>query len=98
MPVPCNGTAAESFRERIENLGHSNPQLMLTLCLACRAKVTRPPYVQDDWHEFLLVLWREQHPDGHEQVTLNFAPLLPVAKAVPLFEGLKPPRRRRHSG
>jgi 5-methylcytosine-specific restriction endonuclease McrA len=77
--------------------GNSDPEMMLTLCLACHAKVTRTLYVQDDWPEFLRVLWREQHPDGHEQVTLDFSPLLPLATAVPLFEGIQLAKRRRRS-
>ena len=65
--------------------GNSDPAKMLTLCLACHAKVTRTLYVQDDWPEFLRVLWREQHPDGHEQRALNFSAKLPPAKHMPLF-------------
>ena len=68
--------------------GNSDPDTMLTLYLVCHAKVTRTLYVQDDWPEFLKVLWREQHPEGHEQVALNFSPLLPQATEVPLFQGL----------
>jgi hypothetical protein len=33
----------------------------------------------------LLELWREQHPEGHEQTTLNFRTRWPAAEAVPLF-------------
>ena len=65
--------------------GNSDPGKMLTLCLACHAKVTRTLFLQDDWPEFLRVLWREQHPDGHEQRALNFSLLLPAATDVPLF-------------
>ncbi len=61
---------------------------MITLCLPCHAKVTRTFYVQDDWPEFLRVLWREQHPNGHEQGALNFGVALPPAKNVPLFDDL----------
>ena len=66
--------------------GNSDTAKMLTLCLACHAKVTRTLYVQDDWPEFLRVLWREQHPGGHEQSALNFSAKLPPAKHVPLFQ------------
>ena len=59
---------------------------MLTLCLPCHAKVTRTFYVQDDWPEFLRVLWREQHPEGHEQSALNFMTAVPQAKNVLLFK------------
>ena len=65
--------------------GNSDPAKMLTLCLACHAKVTRTFYVQDDWPEFLRVLWREQHPDGHEQTGIDFAALPPLPVKVPLF-------------
>ena len=68
--------------------GESDPVKMLTLCLSCHAKVTRTFHLQDDWPEFLRVLWREQHPDGHEQGTLNFNVFLPPALRVPLFEDL----------
>ena len=37
---------------------------------------------------FLRVLWREQHPDGHEQGALNFAMTNPTLKNVPLFADL----------
>ena len=34
----------------------------------------------------LLVLWREQHPKGHEQAALNFSSAGFAAEKVPLFE------------
>ena len=52
--------------------GNSAPSKMLTLYLGCPAKVTPTNYVQDDWPEFLRVLWREQHRDGQEQDSLSF--------------------------
>jgi hypothetical protein len=64
---------------------------MITLCLPCHAKVTRTFYVQSDWPEFLRVLWREQHPEGHEQGSLNFAEMMPQATEVPLFSDLVEP-------
>jgi len=33
----------------------------------------------------LLELWREQHPDGHEQVQLDFTSKQPTAKPVRFF-------------
>jgi hypothetical protein len=68
--------------------GNNDPAKMLTLCLACHAKVTRTFYVQDDWPEFLRMLWREQHPDGHEQTGIDFAAVLPLPMKVPLFSEL----------
>jgi len=35
---------------------------------------------------FLLKLWREQHPNGHEQGQLDFSSKEPAARLVPLFE------------
>ena len=68
--------------------GNSNPAMMLTLCLACHAKVTRTLCLQDNWPEFLRVLWREQHPDCHEQSALDFTLISPAAKRVLLFREL----------
>ncbi len=65
--------------------GESDPKLMITLCLPCHAKVTRTRYLRRDWPPLLRVLWREQHPEGHEQTMLNFFEKKPVAKLVPLF-------------
>jgi hypothetical protein len=65
--------------------GNNNPDLMITLCLGHHAMVTRTQMLRKEWPELLRVLWREQHPEGHEQTTLNFA-VKPVAvKRVPLF-------------
>ena len=66
--------------------GNSDPKLMITLCLACHAKVTRTLHLQGDWPEFLRVLWREQHPDGHEQSPLRFDRPQPPAKNQNLFD------------
>jgi hypothetical protein len=65
--------------------GNNDPVKMLTLCLPCHAKVTRTFYVQDDWPEFLRVLWREQHPDGHEQGAFNFATIVQTPTMARLF-------------
>ena len=73
--------------------GTNNPKLMLTLCLPCHAKVTRTLFVQNHWPPFLLLLWREQRPDGQEQIAFDFDERQPVGKRVSLFsdlmEGLK---------
>ena len=66
--------------------GNSDPKLMITLCLACHAKVTRTRFLQRKWPSLLRILWREQHPEGHEQTALNFKESMPAAEAVPLFE------------
>ena len=72
--------------------GNSDPAKMLTLCLPCHARVTRTLCVRDDWPEFLRVLWREQHPEGHEQVALNFGALSAPAMNVMLFEEMRVPK------
>jgi hypothetical protein len=39
----------------------------------------------------LLQLWREQHPDGHEQVMIDFAAKGTPALPIPLFPEEKQP-------
>ena len=65
--------------------GNSDPAKMITLCLACHAKVTRTHFVENDWPELLRQLWREQHPGGHEQTALTFEEQGPPAKNMLLF-------------
>ena len=45
--------------------------------------------VEADWPDFLRVLWREQHPDGHEQSALRFDRLQPSATNQNLFTYLE---------
>jgi hypothetical protein len=53
--------------------------------LGPHAMVTRTQMLCKEWPELLRVLWREQHPEAHEQTILNFA-VKPVSlKLVPLF-------------
>ena len=66
--------------------GNSDPKRMITLCLACHAKVSRTRVLRREWPPLLRVLWREQHPKGHEQATLNFMQKKRPARLVPLFE------------
>jgi hypothetical protein len=65
--------------------GNSDPKLMITLCLACHAKVTRTLYLQREWPPLLRVLWREQHPRAHEQIAIDFAEKRTPAKETLLF-------------
>ena len=51
--------------------GKSMLKLMLSLCPGCHAKVHRTKAVLSEMPPLLLVLWREQHPDGHEQTSLT---------------------------
>jgi hypothetical protein len=65
--------------------GVSLLHLMIALCLKCHAKVGRTKIVLSEMPPLLLVLWREQHPDGHEQQILDFKVLPLPASPVPLF-------------
>ena len=53
-------------------------------CRVC-AKIHRTKAVLSKMPPLLLELWREQHPEGHEQTALNFDPRKPSATHVPLF-------------
>jgi hypothetical protein len=44
----------------------------------------------EDWPELLRVLWREQHPDAHEERALYFAVLGPPAQQTKLLKGGRP--------
>jgi len=66
--------------------GKSELGLMITLCLAHHAMVTRTLVLLEDWPELLRVLWREQHPEAHEQTALDFCVLGPPAEQAELLE------------
>ena len=65
--------------------GKSLLRLMVSLCPACHAKVHHTKAVMAPLPPFLLELWREQHPEGHEQIALDFRSQEPSALPVPLF-------------
>jgi hypothetical protein len=50
----------------------SKLDLMISLCPGCHAKVHRTRVVLSAMPPLLLELWREQHPQGQEQVMLDF--------------------------
>jgi hypothetical protein len=52
--------------------GVSKLGLMIALCPGCHAKIHRTTAVLSALPLLLLELRREQHPDGHEQVMLEF--------------------------
>jgi hypothetical protein len=64
--------------------GKSLLHLMISLCPGCHAKVHRTKMVLTELPPLLLVLWREQHPEGQEQTILDFKARKPIAAAVPL--------------
>jgi hypothetical protein len=49
------------------------------------AKVHRTKAVLSRMSPLLLELWREQHPNGHEQTMLDFKVRGAAARKVPLF-------------
>ena len=58
--------------------GVSKLHLMITLCAAHHAQVERLQVAAKPMSPLLLTLWREQHPEGHEQKMLRFeTPLAP---------------------
>ena len=72
--------------------GNSDAQLMITLCLPYHAKVGRTQFLDKEWPELLRILWREHHPEGHEQTNIDFKTQSPAAVPVLLFE-LEVPKR-----
>jgi hypothetical protein len=67
-------------REPSKSLLH----LMIALCAGCHAKVYRTKVVLTAVPPLLLELWREQHPEGHEQMYIDFNVRKPPAQSVPL--------------
>jgi hypothetical protein len=65
--------------------GRSELNLMISLCPGCHAKVGRTSVVLSELPPLLLILWREQHPEGHEQVMIDFTVKSKPAQSVPLF-------------
>ena len=65
--------------------GKSFLRLMISLCPGCHAKVHRTIAVLTEMPPLLLELWREQHPQGHEQTILDFKSEKPAAIPVPLL-------------
>ena len=63
--------------------GRSVLHLMISLCPGCHAKVHRTKAVLTQMPPLLLELWREQHPNGHEQTVLNFAQTLTAMASAP---------------
>jgi 5-methylcytosine-specific restriction endonuclease McrA len=73
----CRVCGASGRRKRSIVVHHRVPgksllHLMISLCPNCHAKVGRTQLVLSEMPPLLLELWREQHPEGHEQTTLNF--------------------------
>jgi len=86
----CRVCGASGRDKRLITVHHRIPgrsvlHLMIALCPGCHAKVHRTKAVLTQMPPLLLELWREQHPHGHEQTVLDFAPLSAASARVPLF-------------
>ena len=81
------GTGKHSIAVHHRVPGQSKLQLMISLCPDCHARVHRIKAVLAAMPPLLLVLWREQHPNGHEQTWLNFRRVPVPFVAMPLFQG-----------
>jgi hypothetical protein len=87
----CRVCGASGRRKRSIVVHHRKPgvsllHLMIALCLRCHAKVGRTKAVFSEMPPLLLELWREQHPEGHEQVMIDFTVKGQRAQPVPLFD------------
>jgi len=65
--------------------GSSVLSLMISLCPGWHAKVHRTRVVLSAMPPLLLKLWREQHPAGHEQRTLDFRREDTRTQTMPMF-------------
>jgi hypothetical protein len=79
------GTAKWKLAVHHSEPGNNDPDLMITLCLAHHAMVTRTQMLCMDWPVLLRILWHEQHPQAHEQTALDFTVKKSAIKLVPLF-------------
>ncbi len=82
----CRACGASGRRKRSIVVHHRIPgvsklPLMISLCPACHAIVSRTRVMRRHMPALLLELWREQHPNGHEQTVMSFDK--PDAMAVP---------------
>jgi hypothetical protein len=86
----CRGCGKPGRNKRSITVHHRVPgvskiELMISLCPGCHAKVERTKMVLSEMNPLLLVLWRERHPTGQEQVMLNFAAKPKPAEPAKLF-------------
>jgi hypothetical protein len=68
----ASGRAKRSITVHHRVPGVSKLHLMISLCPACHAIVTRTRFMHRDASPLLLELWREQHPDAPEQIAIGF--------------------------
>jgi hypothetical protein len=84
----CRGCGASGRGKRKITVHHRVPgisrlELMISLCPGCHAKVERTKMVLSEMTPLLLELWREQHPEGQEQIMLAFKATGLAAQGVP---------------
>ena len=80
------GTAKRTLAVHHREPGNNDPDLMITLCLAHHAMVTRTQMLcKDCWPVLLRILWREQHPEAHETNSFRFHSKKPGHQASPSF-------------
>ncbi len=77
----CRGCGASGRGKRSIVVHHRIPgvsklALMISLCPACHAIVSRTRVMRRNIPALLLELWREQHPNGHEQTVIDLKELL----------------------
>lgn len=75
--------------------GKSVLNLMISLCPGRHAKIHRTKAALTIMPPLLLKLWRDQNPDGQEQINLDFSQRQPVGKRVPSFSDLMEGLKRR---
>jgi 5-methylcytosine-specific restriction endonuclease McrA len=65
--------------------GRSVLHLMISLCPGCHARVHRTRVVLSAVPPLLLKLWREQHPNGHEQRILDLGKKAAQTQPISMF-------------
>jgi hypothetical protein len=84
MDTPAGCAVIPILECIIVSQAKSTLHLMIALCAGCHAKVHRTKVVLTEFPPLLLALWREQHPEGHEQTYFDFNVRIPPAQNVPL--------------
>ena len=80
----CLGPASLVVHHR--RPGRSRLPWLVALCRACHARVHRLRVVRAVYPAAFLQLWREQHPDAHEQLAFSFEPPVVLPEPRRLFE------------
>jgi hypothetical protein len=85
----ASGRGKREITEHHRVSGVSRLELMISLCPGCHAKMERTKMVLAEMTPLLLVLRREQHPEGQEQIMLGFDVREPAAEAIRLSKEKK---------